>query len=400
MKINCHVILRLFVGVSILGLFVGCVGPFPKERLADSSSDFNIVVEKAQNQMLLRNILRASRRYPIYFTSFNALRGNMQYNFSTGNITIPFSPWPSYAGAYSVAPSATYQSNPNFDLTVLDTQEFTRGIMTPVPMCTLDYYWKSGWPPEMLLHLFIQKMEKKNSKDEWEVLFDNYPPDEKKFKDFQDKIRKMKCKVESQDCKLVSPKVRTEQPVRPKDLIEARKADFEIITEKDGEEYWYQLKSKKTKYTVLCEGEETLRFAIEGRTEDEQMECKDTDKDKDKKVMGKIYLRSPEAIMYYLGEIVRREEIDPKFIPNIGIPGCDSPGVSLFLVRKSQTDSDAPVTVDFEGSKYFIPRDPHFGDRCRADQTMHVLSLISQLIGQQKKIEQVPVTGVVNVIGR
>jgi hypothetical protein len=380
LKINRQIIQRLCIGVSLLYLLIGCA-MFPRERMASTASDYNIVVEKAQNQMLLLNIVRASRRYPMYFTSFNALRGNMSYDFSTGSISIPFgSIGTGFNGAYTVAPNVRYSSNPNFDLTVLDAQEFTRGIMTPVAMCTIDYYWKSGWPKELLQHLFIERIEIDKSEP-----LDNYPLDKEKFKKFQKGLRELTCDVGSKEHESIS--IKTKQEVGPKELIEAQKAGFEFISGKDGDENWYQLKLKQSEYIMECTNKD-----------DSAKMATTKSKPGDEKI-GRIYLRSPEAILYYLGELVRAET-EGDFVPKVKVCKLEKE-VPLFLIHKSTgTDSDAVVSVDFEGFKYSIPRDPLFADRCSADRTMQVLSLISQLIGQQKKIEQVPVTGVVNVIGR
>ena len=386
---------RVMGNLCVLAVFIclvaGCA-MVPKDRMASTTADFNVVVERAQNQMLLLNIVRASKRYPLYFTSFNALRGNMSYNFSTGGINIPFGSIGSgYNGAYSIAPNVSYSTNPNFDLTVLDTQEFTRGIMNAVPMCTLDYYWQQGWPKELLFHLFVERMESVDKDGVITETFDNYPQSSSAFKKFQDKIRKLSCKIESNDLGS-GPKVQLRQESDIRQLLEIKKAGIELITgkEKDGVD-WYQLKLAKTEYTMECQDEDQ-------RTTVKLMANRSTERPAE--AITRIYLRSPEAIIYYLGEIVRAET-ENGLIPTILI--CEShPPVPIFLVSKSSgsTDDNASVSVDFEGSTYSIRRDPHYCDSCRADRSMHVLSLISQLIGQQKKIETVPVTGVVNVIGR
>ncbi|MDQ5986397.1 MAG: hypothetical protein CSYNP_02121 [Syntrophus sp. SKADARSKE-3] len=151
MKMSNRTVLNLCIIVNLSGLLIGCV-LLPKENMTNSSADFNVVVENSQNQMLLRNILRASKRYPLYFTSFNLLRGNLSYNVSTGTLNIPFgSIGTGYNGAYSIGPTASMSTSPSFDLAVLDNQEFYTRHNAPVPMCTLDYYWHQGWPKQMLM---------------------------------------------------------------------------------------------------------------------------------------------------------------------------------------------------------------------------------------------------------
>ena len=62
-------------------------------------------------------------------------------------------------------------------------------------------------------------------------------------------------------------------------------------------------------------------------------------------------------------------------------------------------DEKPCVSVDYEGTRYVIPGRPD-KEECCTDRSMHVLSLVSLLIGQQKESELVPTTGMVRVIGR
>jgi hypothetical protein len=73
----------------------------------------------------------------------------------------------------------------------------------------------------------------------------------------------------------------------------------------------------------------------------------------------------------------------------------------LFYARKKRDKDKKPyVSVNYEGTTYVIPETHDTKDGCCTDRSMHVLSLVSLLIGQQKKSELVPTTGVVSVIGR
>ena len=196
MKQNIEKMLWICLGISLIACLSGCA-MLQKEQLAVTTMDYNLLVEKAENEMLLLNIIRASKRHPMYFTDFNLLRGNLSYSFQTGSITIPFGKiGAGLDGSYSVAPSIGFSSNPSFDLAVLDSQEFMRGILTPVAMETIDYYWQSGWPKEMLLHLFVDKIEISTAEGK-SRLFDNEPDKPDAFRDFQEEVRKLtNCKLE------------------------------------------------------------------------------------------------------------------------------------------------------------------------------------------------------------
>lgn len=115
--------------------------------------------------------------------------------------------------------------------------------------------------------------------------------------------------------------------------------------------------------------------------------------------------------MYYLGEIVRAEtENTENKLFKINICGFnqynkedndaynDAP---LFVVNETTNDkSKVPsVIVDYGEAKYVISQSPPSTDSCHLDRSLHVLSLVSQLIGLQKKGEKTPVTGVVTFTG-
>ncbi|NQT02208.1 MAG: hypothetical protein HQ580_09305, partial [Planctomycetes bacterium] len=133
MKLNIHITLTVLSGLSLASLLTGCAIP-TKEDIARSTTEFNLVAEKAGNEMLLLNIVRASKRRPMYFTSIGKLTRSMNFEYGTGGVSIPFGRIGTGTnGSYSIAPTVGYKNSPLFDLSVLNTKEFTNGIMTPVP---------------------------------------------------------------------------------------------------------------------------------------------------------------------------------------------------------------------------------------------------------------------------
>jgi hypothetical protein len=363
-----------------------------KDDIARSTTEFNLVAEKAGNEMLLLNIVRASKRRPMYFTSIGKLNGNKTFEYGTGGVSIPFGRiGGGLDGSYSIAPSAGYKNSPAFDVTVLNTKEFTNGIMTPVSMEMIEYYWRQGWHKEMLLHLFIRRINPNNPNDMNDTtgkpnVYINYPGDRNEFKRFQKQIQDWEWDIEEKVNATSIGEVDANEALQLQNLIEAQKAGFTLTTGKD----------KKIK---LCLNKVEYVFT-RTRTDKEGKEEKETF---DKKSKGTIYLRSPEAILYYLGEILRAENKTGN--PNIAMINVSHdpsavPSARLFYARVMDEDEIPYVSVDYEGTTYVIPKDPDSDDRFRADRSMHVLSLVSQLIGLQKKVEESPTTGVVNVIGR
>lgn len=373
------------LGISLITYLSGCA-MLPKEQLATATMDYNLLVEKAENEMILLNIIRASKWHPMYFTDFSLLRGNLSYSLQTGSITIPFGKiGTGLDGSYSVAPNIGFSNNPSFDLAVEDSQEFIRGILTPVAMETIDYYWESGWPKEMLLHLFVDKIEISNAKGK-SKLFNNKPDKPEAFRDFQEEVRKLvNCKLEKRQItgtpSPIGPTIERKQAENLSLQIELQKAGLKLVADKDGNYQLYQQQTPRFDYVFNCNDE--IYTVLSPKTDEE--------------VAGQFYLRSPSGILYYLGEILRAEK---DVLINIG----ESKSTKLFVVSKGAENNEIPsVAVSYEGIKYVIPRQTlpsSVNDSYISHRSMQVLALIEQLIDLQKKGEILPTTGAVNIIGR
>src|SRR6185369_9120659 len=393
-------IIRQIMWKACLAMTLAGCAMLPKERIASSTTDYNLVVEKVQNEMLLLNVVRASKRRPMYFTGFNLLRGSLSYNFQTGGLTIPFGKiGTGFDGSYSIAPNVSYSTSPSFDLAVWDSKEFTAGMMTPVTMDTVYYYLVSlGWPKEVLLHLLVERIELYNN-DKKLAAYDNDPDNKEKFEKFQAKLRDLlKCRFARRErSEPFGPKLQVKGINDLQQLIEIHKAGLRLNSVTVGNDEWYQLSSKKHDYFYSCSADDKSEVSTyhiadaKGQNppvNDDQQEYR-------------IFLRSPEGVLYYLGEILRAE-VDKGYVPRVEV--CESrPPVPLFVVNKAGANDNIPVvTVDYEGSKYSIPGNPATGPDtgCSGDRSMQVLTFVSQLIAGQKAEMNVPVTGAVTAVGR
>lgn len=388
------------LAMILAGSLAGCA-TLPKERISSSTTDYNLVVEKVQNEMLLLNVVRASKRRPMYFTGFNLLRGSLSYNFQTGDISIPFGKIGSgLNGAYSIAPSVSYSTNPSFDLVVWDSKEFTAGVMTPVSIDTVYYYLdKLGWPRELLLHLLVERIELYDNGRKL-AAYENDPDDRNKFEAFQAELRSLsKCTLLSRErSEPVGPKLQAKDIRDLQQLIEVHKAGLTLDSVPDGDNEWYQLSSKEADYFYSCSAENTSEVSTHRIADGKAHNMANNDDNQE----YRIFFRSPEGVLYYLGEILR-SEVDKGYVPMIYV--CESrPPVPLFLVDTDRENDDfSIVKVDYDGSTYSIPSGDLTSKEvngCSGDRSMQVLTFVSQLIAGQKAGMNVPVTGAVTAVGR
>ena len=130
------------------------------ERIADHAVKYNKTVEETRNSLLLLNILRAKDRRPMQFTALTKVLGRLTLQ-SSGKLGLDIPFGGDAASTFPLSPSftLTQTSSPSFDVVSLDSQEFMKGILSPIKQSTFEFYWHQRWPREVLLHLFIHDVD-------------------------------------------------------------------------------------------------------------------------------------------------------------------------------------------------------------------------------------------------
>src|SRR5258708_37559265 len=151
----------------------------------------NLAIEEATNQALLINVVGGMRRGRMHFRAIQSMNGPAGYGAPTLTIPLPVGP----ASATGYALSGTYKPDTaSFTVSPLDTQEFVRGITTPLPAKTFAYYLDQGWPATMLFHLLIREIQifRMNDNEKVRVArFTNYPQNQKDFDQFQEAVEQL-----------------------------------------------------------------------------------------------------------------------------------------------------------------------------------------------------------------
>lgn len=376
--------------ILFASIFTGCA---TQGDIVEQAAKANRAVEDAHNQVLVLNVVRAYKQRPMYLTAISKLSGPLGVVTPSASLAIPFGA--DAPRTFTFTPSVKADT-PAYDIAVLDTQEFMLGFMKPVSPSIIKYYLDQGWPPHFVLGLFIREIRVPKEKP-----YINYPEEKDGFDRFQQKLKRMvfECNLH-----LVSKPV-TIGPVLTESTA-AGNLSFLVSMQKEGLELREIERDGKTKYQLEKPGADVVIG----------LDTKKCPEFKDRPFMffsfadripqaakGEyvIFPRSPEAILYYLGELARvqidgRYDGDKKsYTPKTWITKDKEEPIFVLKKDAPRTDKEAVVAVVHEGETYFVPH-----AATGEGKSMHVLSLISQLIGLQKKASELPTTATVRVIGQ
>ncbi len=449
------------------------------QRLATQAVNFNLAVEKTQNEMLLLNVIRAQDRMPMYLTGMSTLTGGVQTTFSAtaggtytrtkgspGGVAPMQTMTDTLAHTYMPSAMASESENPAYTLTLLDNQEFMRGFMSPVGKDILAYYWSQGWPPELLVYLLVKKVElvkqvyddkKKAYVDGPKFVLDNYPnadaadlPEMTCFGRWirhEFLARKPEVGTVSQPENIGAPLPLSEVTNLEK-LVKAASQDGLMVAKDDNGVFQLQRKQTDVRFTFAveknnkplepekyeddgnCKGlkdflapEETSGSAGNqdaGKVKDWKVDYfKELATDKTRigmapdsaKMKTNFVLRSPEALLYYLGELMRvaNRSASP-LVPSVCIQNHFHP---LFIALPAGECKHTLVDADSGRDSFSIPAEadtPSEGckngelrfekPRCETGRSMQAVRLLNQLMSLQKSAKDNPAPALVRVIGQ
>lgn len=444
---NKRVSSRIFCLGIILVMATGCIvnKAIPASAIAD-----NLAVEKAQNEMLLLNVLRGKDHNPMVVTGISKITGSIKAEATLG-ATIPVGSFRGdgsrSASNYVASPGATYNWNPSFDVNVFDTSEFMHGFLTPVSVDVLAYYWNLGFYPEVLLNLMVLKVDvkkvsgcgdvSKKKKDVVELILPNNhewgdtdPVELKRFGIWIDHfLEKANPYFVEGKAERLGPEF--EAPEAQRALIKGLKEGLTLAEAKGGKFQFERVAPPRQILTVEG-GDKTLEFlynwtelGFKGarRREGDERDCpsattggasvqlmQSEPANGDDRYSITFFLRSPEAILYYLGELARIEE-KRKETAYYCLGGKLQP---LFVVlRGGECDEKKSVqATSADGVSYAIPvpADPPSECCCKKTEwakvtcdggrSMEALTVVAQLIALQKSAKDLPTTSVVRVVGQ
>lgn len=413
-------------------LLVGCISA---TSLSHTAVKYNEAVEEAQSRMLLLNVVRAKLFRPMYITDLTDFSGSIKLDVNSGGIETDFVNGKGLTSG-KLTPSIDYVQNPTFTVNVISSQEFMKGFTTQCSMSLLQYYWDQGWPPEFLLYMFVHHVDVMG-RDGKMIRYENYPdPSDKglakleRFGEWVTDFVRSKPRFVRSDAKIGSCLSSGASDLGA--LVNAKKEGLSVV--KTGERW--QLEPEKSDLLLMSSQDaDDYESGLRNRTCDSPP----------LKNPGPVFqLRSPEGILFYLGELMRVEQNFKRF-PAVCIGNRLWP---LFVAfgRQDGPACKAVVAVHYEGTELIIPdrelkvdedgkiddpaapADPICsglevrpdsygsppvqtpaeglkgkvleGDRlsCFGGMSMESFSLLTQLIALQKSAQETPTTSLVRAI--
>lgn len=370
----------------------GCVS---HGSLSSRAVDYNTAAENARNEMLLMNILRARDRRPMVFTGLSRITGSVR---AESRIGAAASTGSAAADIQAFSPSFGFTDSPTFDVAVLDSQEFTRGIMTPVGTEILEYFWDQGYNREVLLYLVVKRFELECGAVGGEpmTVLEN-DPTEPSFARFgalvSDLADSGRWEFDDFRTERIGPPVDAAEARRLPTLVQISSSPLRLRPVGDGT---FQLEKTSTKLrltaplTGACGGRspaDVRLFDSRGAVEAAALQAPAEPR-------GRIVMRSPQSILHYLGELARPER---EVVIRPRRPGQPASERRLFAVRPGGECSSSEVDVRYDGGRWAIPRGTA---GCDAGRSMQSLAITAQLLSLLQSSKDLPMTSTVRIVGQ
>ena len=112
-------------------------------------------VGSSLNQAILLNIIRASRNEPLYFTSISQVSGSGNADLKTGlpNIVVGATA----PSTLTFTNAADNSESTNFQVGVLNSSDFYRGLLTPIDLAEANLLIHQGFSREMVFAVLVEK---------------------------------------------------------------------------------------------------------------------------------------------------------------------------------------------------------------------------------------------------
>ncbi len=159
---------RLFAAAMAAVVLAGCAAQEAAEqqrreavarRIVDDAMAYNEAYHEAITSQVLLNIMRAANRQPRQYMSMSGFTQNGATR--SGSITIggvALDQLGEAWGAGEFGLEGSRHVEPDYTLSPFATDAFANIVMRPTDAQLFRYYWDSGWNPDLLLMILVQRV--------------------------------------------------------------------------------------------------------------------------------------------------------------------------------------------------------------------------------------------------
>jgi hypothetical protein len=352
--------------------------------IAENTLDYNTAVETVTNGVLVTNILRARDYAPLYFSDLSQIRGAVGLSLQA-QTTVPYGPvFPGATGASAQGGPLAVSSQPGFDVAPLNTKKFAEGMLEGIDVKVFAYFIQRHVDPKVFLNLVVSRIELYRKSDKNLVSTCTAEIQKNGTSCVAEVIASWTAdgtfapKIgEQSDDNPVGPPIDSDLFAQQKNvvasLVQSDGANIDVKESKGK----YQLSKSSVKY-VLCvaagprRGYVPVGLASPGATKDPIKPPVPTKNNNCGRPLLDyryvIYIRSVEAVFYYLGGLLNIEQ------PPIPFHIYDHPV------------EQARFHTNYRGQLYFVR------EAATGDPTITILAILNDLLNLNRDAEEIPST--------
>ena len=368
---------------------------------------FDIASEQARDQMILTNIVRASKAEPLAFQSLGQITGSNTSSLQMGLPSLVIGPerapvealgggrqrriiWiqqivfganPGASGF--LANGMTTSGSTSFNVTPSETQDFYQGLLEPVEPQTLALFKEQGIADEILFYLFTQQVIEERQGEARQIQFvnDRLDPSFEGFHHYVELAMRYGLSAEP------TPGAK---PGKSAKAAKADKSSSNDSTSEPGTDWRLCFNRKAWAPDTPYADNHPLCGSNEKMKDPRTVTFRDP---RGKMVTAHVFPRSTFSIFQYLGRLVAAgDEGQIKLITDQAKGHAPLEDDTLFAVTTAAAPlgGDCFLTVDYGGANYCVP--------ASALNTKRILGLLVQLLALNTSIRDVGITQQVQLL--
>lgn len=375
------------------------------------ADQFNTTAAQTERLMIVRNVMRARDRTSMVFTRIESFSGSMQRSIS-GGASLSMNEGP-HNDNFGPDFSAGGEVSPSFTLNVLNDERFHRAIESSIDLGIYQSLIDDGWRPLLLHSLFIERVVENGR------VYDNDPTDPQAFAAFQHWLTtnrhgqsgtlrvcaKSNPEVFSPMLDLRGPTDLSGMAAVAEQHLEFQQDRHGVRLVRPGQSHWFSFDCSDPQEALASVTREVSQTNRDAPPSQQYVTTTEAGQTSGASGENRIYVRSIEGVLFYLGELVRAQhradstDTHPITI-NIDRNGDGAVTPEAIFVVHRAGDGQQPSGLVFrheDGRTYYVPYPP-LERGAVPDRTHQVITLLLQLVGVLQQREDVPGTQTVRVI--